>query len=126
MTNPQHATGASAITICELMPYQEATDSAFGEKAAGAFIAAKEDDGSISLVGTCPRCGGSTAVIVPEEMFLANRGSRPQPPNGASSQAESDERVIPMICRCPANHPGRPEERKGCGAYWNLTVGGQP
>ena len=126
MTQPQPATGASAALACEHMHYQETTDPAFGQKAAGMFVASREDDGTISLVGTCPRCGGSMGVIIPEEMFLANRTSRPQRPDGVTSQADGDEQVIPMICRCPATHPGRPKERQGCGAYWNLTVGGQP
>lgn len=126
MTQPHATTGASAALGCEDMHYRETTDPAFGQKAAGIFVASREEDGTISLVGTCPRCGGSMGVIIPEEMFLANRATRLQPADEATPHAESDERVIPMICRCSATHPGRPKERKGCGAYWNLTVGGQP
>jgi hypothetical protein len=34
----------------------------------------------------------------------------------------ADKSVEPMMCTCAENHPGRPEDVVGCGAYWTLTL----
>jgi hypothetical protein len=130
MAQEQPETTNDSAHACERMPYQEITDPAFGQLAADTFIASMDASGAISLVGSCPRCSAGMEVVIPGEMFLANRTSVLRrmfgQTGGTTSRAESDEQEVPMICLCPATHPGRPENRKGCGAYWNLTVGGQP
>jgi hypothetical protein len=108
------------------MPYREAFDLEFAERAAASFSASVVDEDTVSLTGPCPRCGTGMNVVVPSEMFFADRtrllrrllgrpGRQPSPP----------DQEVPMFCSCRAEHPGRPEGRTGCGAYWNLAVGGQ-
>lgn len=130
MAQEQHGGTDETAPACERMPYQETTDPAFGQQAAGTFIASRAADGTTSLVGSCPRCSAGMEVVIPDEMFLANRTGLLRRmfgrTDGTTSPAESDKQVVPMICLCPAPHPGRPQDRKGCGAYWNLTVEGQP
>jgi hypothetical protein len=115
---------------CERIPYREMTDPEFARQAADTFTASREADGSISLVGTCPRCSVSMEVLIPEEMFLANRtgllGRMLGRAVETTSQADGSAQEVPIICLCTKSHPGRPENRKGCGAYWNLAVGGKP
>jgi hypothetical protein len=43
--------------------------------------------------------------------------------DGLSTTAPEDEpNGEPMICTCDKEHAGRPPDRRGCGAFWNLTV----
>jgi hypothetical protein len=115
---------------CGNMPYQEATDPAFAEKAAKTFTASRDADGTISLMGHCPRCHANMEVFVPGEIFIANRfgffGRLLGRTGSASSTANNDEQDVPIACLCAAPHPGRPSNRTGCGAYWRLKVGGLP
>jgi hypothetical protein len=130
MTQDQPNASADTTTACERMPYQEMTDPAFGQRAADTFVASRTADRAISLVGPCPRCSSGMEVVIPGEMFLATRTSLLRRalgrPDGTASPAGSQEEEVPMICLCTATHPGRPEGRKGCGAYWNLTVEDRP
>jgi hypothetical protein len=130
MTQEQPDASDDTTAACERMPYQETTNPAFGQQAAGKFIASRTADGTVSLLGSCPRCSASMEVVIPDEMFLANRTGLLQRMFGrtdwTTSPAESNEQEVPMICLCPAPHPGRPQDRKGCGAYWNLTIEGHP
>ena len=86
MAQEQHGGTDETAPACERMPYQETTDPAFGQQAAGTFIASRAADGTTSLVGSCPRCSAGMEVVIPDEMFLANRTGRP------STNARADRR----------------------------------
>jgi hypothetical protein len=115
---------------CEQMPYHEASDPAFAVKAASTFRASAGDADTVALTGSCPRCDAGMSVVVPGEMFFANRAAflrrmlgRSRPPAVPSAGRDQE---VPLVCLCTASHPGRPADRKGCGAYWNLMLSDQP
>jgi hypothetical protein len=73
--------------------------------------------------GRCPRCNEDTVYHRPiitidalrevtkeqyERIFRALR----------EAGAEPDTIEFTMSCRCSGEHPGRPEGKAGCGAYW--------
>lgn len=111
---------------CDELPFRETKDPAFGERAAESFTVSLVANGTLALVGCCPRCHGSMELVTVDDVYLAHRlnifrrifrGDR----SGSLPTVEST-REVPMICLCTSAHPGRPEGRKGCGAYWVLTL----
>ncbi|MFD5720923.1 hypothetical protein [Streptomyces sp. NPDC127036] len=127
MAQEQPGASDDTASACESMPYHETTDRVFGQHAASTFVASEATDDTISLVGSCPRCLAGMEVVIPSVMFLANRTGRLRGffKKDDKTPTAGKEQNVPMICLCPAPHPGRPQDRKGCGAYWNLTVKGQ-
>jgi hypothetical protein len=127
MAQKHSGTSNGIAPACEHVPYQETTDPQFGQQAARTFTALRETDETITLAGSCPRCNGAMKVDIPDEVFLASRTGRLQRllgrPDRTTSPAAGEGQEVPIICLCRATHPGRPENRKGCGAYWNLIVG---
>ena len=98
------------------LPYAEMTNPEFAVQAAEAFRSTKDADG-IVLIGPCPRCA---AVI---EIRLFDQVVRDWIPwRSRPTLAVAGRRVEPMICTCAHDHPNRPPDRKGCGAYWNLVL----
>ena len=98
----------------QLLPYQERTDDSYAEQAAKFEV--RTDDESVELTGPCPRCGHMMTYLITD--FIARHWLRfaVREPDPAT---ESEE---PMLCTCDGEHPGRPSEGFGCGAYWNLKV----
>jgi hypothetical protein len=125
MTHEQPDADDDTASACERMPYEEITEDAFGQQAATTFDATRAADDTYSVVGRCPRCGASMEVVIPGEMFLANRSLLRRRPWRTDSTASPRTEEVPMSCLCSAPHPGRPQDRKGCGAYWKLIVEGQ-
>lgn len=99
-----------------LLPYAEMTKPEFAEKAAANFRPSEDADG-IVLVGPCPRCAAVIEIRLFEEVV---RDWFPW--RSRSAPATDGRRVEPMICTCEHDHPNRPADRKGCGAYWNLAL----
>jgi hypothetical protein len=92
------------------IPYLEATDPSFAEQAARSFSVEEVVPGVLRLIGPCPRCSDRIEVPVVARVY---RGAKNLPT------------TVPVQCTCDVDaHPGRPEGRVGCGAYWNLTVSG--
>ncbi|RZU53289.1 hypothetical protein EV385_5199 [Krasilnikovia cinnamomea] len=65
----------------------------------------------VLLTGTCPRCGDRMDYLVPTGVFLVFPGG-------------SGPRPTPVMCTCRAEHPGRPDDDEGCGAYWTVELTG--
>ncbi|MEU4827092.1 hypothetical protein AB0H37_34915 [Actinomadura sp. NPDC023710] len=99
---------------------------AFAETTTPAYAAAflAEDfayeivDDGVVLRGRCPRCRATVEANAFENVVVrkgAEGGSFVQGPH-----------PIPVYCTCLLDHPGRPEGIEGCGAYWRITMNGQP
>ncbi|MCL6671543.1 hypothetical protein [Streptomyces panaciradicis] len=63
------------------------------------------------LSGVCPRCMHAFQYIHPLTGF---RGLWPRQSRGTYS--------VQVACLCSEEHPGRPEDDEGCGAYWILLL----
>jgi len=97
------------------LPYLETTDPAYGEQAASSFAVEEVTPGALRVCGPCPRCGDPIEVPVVTRVY---RGRR---------RAAGETMSVPIDCTCEGHdHPGRPDGRAGCGAYWNLTLRGEP
>jgi hypothetical protein len=104
-----------------LIPYRVHTDHDYATVAASAFRPVPVI-GGVELVGSCPQCTDPMAFQFVEETYRGFRFGR----RAAPAPAADHEEVIPMICTCEADHPGRPNEGEGCGAYWNLVLRSTP
>lgn len=93
-------------------PYAEITDPSYTGFADSCEIV--ERKGGFSIIGTCPRCGHRMTYPYPKR--VVGRGIRRR---GAS---KSEERELPMLCTCIQEHPGRPDQEHGCGAYWKVAL----
>ncbi|MFC4049871.1 hypothetical protein ACFOY4_09275 [Actinomadura syzygii] len=104
------------------IPYEETTDPEFAGAAARTFAVETYPDGLL-LRGPCPRCASVIEVALVDEVFsrglLGWRRGSPAPP-------PAPEPVEPVICTCTEAHPGRPDGRVGCGAYWLFAVPASP
>ncbi|MFF3877145.1 hypothetical protein [Streptomyces sp. NPDC001978] len=103
------------------IPYQEVTHAAYAEDAARTFAVTEAGPGTVVLTGRCPRCAAEIEVPVVNTVYKSFRWRRRTAPAPVP-----DEQVEPLICTCTEPHPGRPEGRFGCGAYWLLTIGRAP
>lgn len=105
------------------LPYVEITEDAFAEKAAETFAVAELARGMLILRGPCPRCQAQIDIPVVTTLFRSPHSfvglfSR----KGPKAAGEDDLEPEPMLCTCDDDHPGRPADRVGCGAYWTLTI----
>jgi hypothetical protein len=99
------------------LPYDEVTDGFYSATATTTFTAFEAGPGTVQLTGPCPRCGTVIEVSVVSGIYKSVRRLRrtqPRPPPAT--------RVAPVICTCVDDHPGRPEGKVGCGAYWLLSL----
>lgn len=101
------------------MRYEEVSEDFYAER----FLAAAkvtEDADSVELIGPCPGCGHVMTFLITE--YAAHRhwfGFRFQ----QLLNPGPDPEPVPMLCTCEEDHPGRPAEGVGCGAYWNVRLG---
>ncbi|MFE6286729.1 hypothetical protein [Streptomyces sp. NPDC057877] len=93
------------------LPYDEISHDDYAEAAARDFVPFPVLAGVTLLKGPCPRCGGTMSVHLVEDIV---RGGR--------SGAVASGPYHTMRCGCRNAHPGQPEGREGCGAYWNIVV----
>lgn len=118
---------ATAEISCETIAYAEGTDPAYEARSAQEFTVRETPDGSMLLVGPCPRCRGAMEALIPAEVFLSSRTgllARVLKRAEQHTRVAEDEDVqeVPLMCRCTGEHAGRPSDRKGCGAHWNLVI----
>ena len=96
-----------------LLPYMEVAqvpkiESFHAEAARGGLI----------ISGPCPRC-------THEMQFAVMRGVYRQGVfNITDAPSPQKNQIVTMLCTCGQPHPGRPSGEVGCGAYWNIEVGG--
>ncbi|WP_460660169.1 hypothetical protein [Kribbella swartbergensis] len=92
-----------------LVPYREVSEPGYAEKAAETFVIEEFDVGVSLLGGLCPRCQAPIEVPLIDGVFRAAP---------AQERTERSTHSVPIICTCTEAHPGRPDDRVGCGAYW--------
>ncbi|OXY99243.1 hypothetical protein BEK98_04065 [Streptomyces diastatochromogenes] len=90
-------------------PYVEMTRADYAAHYTTGLRVEAADDGVAVLHGRCPRCGCVFSYTHTDRVFRSPRRT-PRPTH------------VPVLCECEAEHPGRPPEEKGCGAYWNVLV----
>jgi hypothetical protein len=106
------------------LPYKEITDQTYAVQAAQSFTVSEPARGTLILRGPCPRCCAVIDIPVISNIFrLSGLVSGLLPARGQSAEVNHTE---PMMCTCIEDHPGRPAERDGCGAYWNLSISSTP
>jgi hypothetical protein len=93
-----------------LVPYREVTEPDYAEQAAATFVIEEFGVGMSLLGGRCPRCRVAIEVPLIDGVFRSDRA--------ADSGRAASVRAVPIICTCTEAHPGRPDDRVGCGAYW--------
>jgi hypothetical protein len=101
-----------------MQPYEEVTDVAYGEHVATTFKVDSPQPRTLILNGTCPRCAHPMEFMITDQVVKRWRWP-PAEPTPAPAAEPADE---PMMCTCEADHPHRPDDYVGCGAYWNIKV----
>ncbi|MFI7709062.1 hypothetical protein [Nonomuraea sp. NPDC049480] len=93
----------------EPMPYEERTEDGYAQHVTKHFTMFRSA-GAMVLSGPCPRCCHAMEYLVGPVI----RGPRAQPVTSTSRE--------PMICMCKGDHPNRPKDYHGCGAYWDVNM----
>jgi hypothetical protein len=105
------------------LPYQEITDDSFAGKAAPTFRIEEPRAGMRVLRGQCPRCDAIIDIPVMPTVFEGNRWFITGLFHRGDGEPRAADAVEHVLCTCDMhNHPGRPEGRRGCGAYWNFVI----
>ncbi|MGW6982042.1 hypothetical protein ACWGE1_21850 [Streptomyces sp. NPDC054932] len=123
---PSGSEPPSGLESVEL-PYQEVTTPEYAALAAALFTLEEDGQGMTVLRGSCPRCGAALEATVASDVLQGMR-LRPFPDVVRRLRAapRPGDRLEPMLCTCGDAHPGRPEGRVGCGAYWTLLLTEEP
>lgn len=100
------------------LPYEEVNKESFARDSAAEFELVQAGPGTAELRGPCPRCRTTIRVPVVTSTFKSFRlwprtGQRTPPAN---------VREELVICTCEEEHPGRPDGKFGCGAFWRLQI----
>ncbi|MFI6678472.1 hypothetical protein [Kribbella sp. NPDC050470] len=95
------------------VPYREVSEPGYAEQAAETFVIETFGVGMSLLGGVCPRCQAAIEVPLVDGVFRAL---------SATERAEGGHHAVPVICTCSETHPGRPDDRVGCGAYWIFNL----
>jgi hypothetical protein len=93
--------------------YREVSEPDYAEEAAATFVIEDFDIGMSLLSGLCPRCGAPIEVPLIDGVFRGDRAVLVD-----TAERAGGTRAVPIICTCTEAHPGRPDGRVGCGAYW--------
>lgn len=96
------------------VPYREVSEPGYAEQAAATFVIETFDVGMSLLGGVCPRCQAAIEVPLVDGVFRRTLST--------NERAEGDHQPVPIICTCSEAHPGRPDGRVGCGAYWIFNL----
>jgi hypothetical protein len=117
----------------EQLAFQARTSPDYTHSSARTFeIIAVGND--IVLRGPCPRCEhlmemahylGQYVIksIAPSIEAPANPATPPPTAMNAEPVVPSpDSSTVYLLCTCAADHPGRPADEIGCGAYWDLVL----
>lgn len=102
------------------LEYQEVTDPSYSTTVAGNHTLVPVGDEEYVLLCDCPRCGAALELPLFTGVF---RQAGPPGPGGSGG---GTNHVEPMSCICLDDHPNRPLDRTGCGAYWTLTITSTP
>ncbi|MFE5810630.1 hypothetical protein [Streptomyces sp. NPDC056491] len=109
------------------LPYEEITAPEYAALAAALFTLEEGGPDVTVLRGSCPRCGAVLEVPVATQVFRRLRLIPFQDVvRRLRAAPRTGDRVEPMLCTCEDTHPGRPEGRVGCGAYWTLLLTEEP
>jgi hypothetical protein len=97
--------------------YAEKTDDRYAERAASEFTA-DSTAGAVTLRGPCPRCQHVMEYLIGDVV----RHWRWRPAAQPAAPRPEPETTEHMICTCEEEHPGRPADYLGCGAFWDLAI----
>lgn len=103
------------------LPYKEITEDTYAETAANELTVTELARGTLVASGPCPRCRDFIEITLVNKIFRYWRSGGGSPRAAAPNVREAGHEE-PMMCTCQDDHPGRPEGRPGCGAYWALTI----
>ena len=113
------------------LPFREETSDDYAIHAAQTFDVVMSRDGSMALVGSCKRCEHAMEYLIAKDGVTKSwvrRAAGPQNRAGRPAVAlpapADGENGVQMICTCEDEHPGRPADYLGCGAWWNVAVTG--
>ncbi|MCO6009798.1 hypothetical protein NE236_32985 [Actinoallomurus purpureus] len=95
-----------------VVAYEEVTAAEFGVRAARTFTVEQVEPGVLLLGGPCPRCDAVISIPIFDRVFRY----------GGGSAGEKAPRYETVVCTCDEPHPGRPESRVGCGAFWAIGL----
>jgi hypothetical protein len=96
--------------------YREETPHQWSETLAGTWNVVEQADGYV-LSGQCPTCTDACTVTIDRVRFV--------PGQAGERKGRSDVEQLTIVCNCPAEHPGAPPGKRGCGrgGYLTLTPG---
>lgn len=100
--------------------YEYRNQPSYTEHVAATFKPGTGDDDAVVLRGFCPRCSHAMEYLIDDEVVRSTRSVTTDTP-GAES-ATDDAITEHMACMCKAEHAGRPDGYRGCGAHWYLQV----
>lgn len=95
--------------------YEEVTEPGYPATYTQDLLIEPTGDGVV-LTGTCPRCRCMTVYTWTRSVVRA--ASR----TGRRRRAGAGLVPVPVLCVCASDHPGRPGDEEGCGAYWNILL----
>ncbi|MET9915522.1 hypothetical protein ABZZ04_00310 [Streptomyces sp. NPDC006435] len=99
------------------LPYEEVTEPGYPAAYTAGLLIEPTGDGAV-LTGTCPRCHCAT-------VYTWTRSVVRSAPRVVRSGTPGTGLVpVPVLCVCRTEHPGRPGDEEGCGAYWNILLEG--
>jgi hypothetical protein len=100
--------------MADPVAYQEVTADDYAAKFAQKCKPTKTRRG-VLLRGTCPRCDDPMEFPVVTEAYQSVSA-------GNLGPAPAGTEETPLLCTCKSDHPNRPSDEEGCGAYWNLRL----
>ncbi|MEV8451277.1 hypothetical protein AB0467_01420 [Streptomyces sp. NPDC052095] len=116
---PRNApTGPAPARAAPALPYQEVTEPGYPASYTTDLAVEPTGDGAV-LTGTCPRCRCTTVYTWTRSVVRAA-------PRTGSGHAGTGLVPVPVLCVCATEHPGRPDDEEGCGAYWNILLERRP
>lgn len=85
---------------------------------------------AVDLTGTCPRCNDAlpgerrwlVAVAPATKMNDRQRKQLAAELENLGVDLSTGDETFQITCGCDGNHPGRPEDKKGCRARFNIRV----
>jgi hypothetical protein len=91
------------------LPFAEVTEPGYAERHTRGLRVAGTRSEAV-LTGSCPRCGHVFQFVHPWRSYRSPR----RRPDGLHP--------VQVVCTCEGEHPGRPADEEGCGAYWLLYL----
>jgi hypothetical protein len=96
-----------------VVEYAEATPDGWSRQILATWESEQDEGDTLRLWGDCPTCGHPSdfTIVAAEYAGGFEKGSR-----------LANNRVV-IYCRCSFPHPGRPDNKEGCGrqAYFDLV-----